>query len=184
MSQTLYFATSNEGKIKEAQLILGFPIEIARLDLDEIQSSEIEEVVKKKVETAYEIVKQPVIVDDMGFYVDVWKGFPGPLVKFILPKDSNDLLLYMMRNETNRNITAVSAIGFCDGKRTEAFIGKMPGTLTYEEKGKKGFGFDPIVIPEGYSETIGELGLEVKNTLSHRYRSLNMLNDFLRDYWK
>ena len=177
----LTFVTSNDEKVKEAQAILGFPIEIKKVDLDEIQHTDITEVVKQKAKDAYAIVQSPVIVDDVGFYVDVWNGFPGPFVKFLRQNDTNDLLLYLMRQETNRKIKAVSAIGFYDGERAEAFIGEMEGELTTEERGK-GWGFDPIIIPLGYTQTVGELGEEVKNKISHRKLSLEKFKEFLKDY--
>lgn len=182
--QTLVFATSNKDKAREAEEILGYPVEIQKLALDEIQSDSLEVVVRKKVIDAYTLVKRPVIVDDVGVYVDVWNGFPGPFIKFVEQNNTNDLLLYMMRNETNRNVQIVSAIGFCDGKRTEIFFGEKNGRLSIESRGTNGWGFDPVFIPQGYDKTWAEMGSEMKNSMSHRKASLERLSDFLRDYWK
>lgn len=178
----LVFATSNEGKVKEAQAILGFPLEIVKIELDEIQHADITEIVRKKAEAAYQLVKKPVIVDDVGFAVSVWNGFPGPFIKFVLQNNSPKLLLYLMRNETEREITAISAIGFCDGEKTEAFIGEMQGVLATEERGTDGWGFDTVFIPKGYTQTIAELGNEMKNTLSHRKASLEKVKNYLSSY--
>jgi XTP/dITP diphosphohydrolase len=184
VNQTLTFVTGNKDKAKEAQSIIDFPISVEHLSLDEIQDEDIQIVVKRKVQSAFEILHKPVFVDDVGFYIDVWNGFPGPFIKFLLQNNANDLMLYMMRNEANRKVRLVSAIGFCDGVRTEVFIGEKLGTMAKKISGSDGWGLDPLMIPDGYDRTFSELGNETKNKISHRHASLTLLNNFLKDYWK
>lgn len=184
MKQTLYFATSNDQKFKEAQAMLPYPLKRVEIFLDEIQDASIHQIVKRKVEDAYSLIGKPVFVDDVGVYLDVWHGFPGPFVKFMMQNNSNDLLLYMMRNEENRKIRVVSAVGFCDGKRAEVFMGDITGTLAKNERGPEGWGLDPVVIPDGFDKTWAELGDKIKYTKSHRHNSLEKLQEFLKDYWK
>lgn len=179
--QSLTFVTSNKGKAREAQEILKFPLRIHPLDLVEIQSMKLEEIVEHKVKQAYDILKTPVIVDDVGFLVDAWGGFPGPFIKFMTPKGSNDLLLQMMSHEKNRKVTLMSGIGYTDGIVTRVFIGEVNGNITISPRGKDGWGFDPILIPEGYNQTYAQMGPEVKNTMSHRKRSLEKLREFLSE---
>jgi XTP/dITP diphosphohydrolase len=184
MKQTLYFATSNNEKFKEAQAILSYPLKRAEIFLDEIQDASIHQVVKRKVEDAFSLLEKPVFVDDVGLYIDVWDGFPGPFVKFLMKDNKNDLMLYMMRNETNIKVRVVSAVGFCDGKNTEVFIGDVTGNLATSERGPEGWGLDPVVIPDGFNKTWAELGDKIKNTKSHRHNSLEKLEKFLKGYWK
>lgn len=178
----LHFVSSNSNKVKEAEAILGIPLEIAHLEIDEIQSLEIEDVVTKKAQAAYEIIKQPLIVDDVTFEVDVWNGFPGPFIKYLREAGGNELLLRMLKNETNRSVTAKAAIGYHDGEKVTVLIGEVKGTLTSEERGEDGWGFDPIFIPEGYDKTFAELGTEEKNKLSHRYRGLMKLKNYVTNH--
>lgn len=103
MKDQLFFVTGNEGKMMEAQRILGFPIEIVKFDLEEIQSLDLAEIVRHKVLQAYQIVKKPVFVDDVGLYVSAWNGFPGPFVKYLREAGGNELLLRMMRLENDRS---------------------------------------------------------------------------------
>lgn len=184
MKQTLYFATSNDEKFKEAQAILPYTLKRAEIFLDEIQDASIHQIVKRKVEDAYSLIGKPVFVDDVGLYLDVWDGFPGPFIKFLMKDNKNDLMLYMMRNEENRKVRVVSAVGFCDGKKTEVFIGDVTGDLATEPRGNEGWGLDPVIIPDGFDKTWSELGDNIKNTKSHRHNSLEKLQEFLKDYWK
>jgi XTP/dITP diphosphohydrolase len=175
MTPELYFITSNEGKIAEAQAILGFPISITKLEIDEIQDSDIEQIAYKKVAVAFAHIKKPVIVDDAGLYIEAWNGFPGPFVKYIDKAGTYELLLQMMHSEKNRNATFKAAIGYHDGKTIHTFLGEVKGKIALEKRGENGWGFDPIFIPEGYTQTFSELHGEVKNTLSHRKKALEKL---------
>jgi len=74
------FVTGNKAKVRDTQKILGIPLSIADIDLDEIQEIDVEKVTLHKVEQAYQLIKQPVIVDDVGLYIDAWNGFPGHLL--------------------------------------------------------------------------------------------------------
>lgn len=167
--------------MKEAEAILGFPLEVALLEIDEIQSLDIENVIRKKAEKAYEAIKHPLIVDDVTFEIKTWNGFPGPFIKYLREAGGNELLLRMLKNETNRQVRAKAAIGYHDGEKVHVFIGEVKGTLATEERGTDGWGFDPIFIPEGYTKTFSELGTEEKNRVSHRHRGLEKLKKFLEE---
>lgn len=78
------FATSNINKYKEAQAIFGHPLEQIVIDLDEIQATEARDVIKHKAKQAYELVGEPVIVEDVGLHFEGWKGLPGALIKWFL----------------------------------------------------------------------------------------------------
>ncbi len=174
----MFFATGNKGKAEEAQKILNHPIEIVTLELDELQSMDLEKIVEHKVRQAYEIVKEPVFVDDVALYLDIWDGFPGPFVKFIHEK-GNKRLLYMLRNEDNRDGLLVATIGYYDGDSVHFFKGELKVTISREEQGEGGWGLDPILIPEGKNRTFGEISEDEKNADSHRSRALLKFKKFL-----
>lgn len=179
MVKELHFVSSNEGKIREAEKNLGIPLHIAKLDLDEIQSLQLEDIVKHKAEQAYSMLHQPVIVDDVGLFVTAWNGFPGPFIKFVLKSGGNSLFLRMLGQETDRRVDITCTIGFHDGEQVHTFTGKLPGSISHEEKGTDGWGFDPIFIPGGSSQTFAQMGQEQKNKLSHRSLALQQLKEFL-----
>ena len=174
----IYFATGNKGKAKEAEQILGVGVEIAPLELDEIQSMNLEDIVGHKVRQAYEKLKAPVFVDDVSLEVDIWQGFPGPFVKY-LQQISNDLILYMMRNEKNRKAKLIATIAYHDGEKIYYFSGYIPCTIAAQSRGERGWGFDPIMIPDGQDLTFSEMTDEVKNSLSHRRIALDSFRKFL-----
>ncbi len=174
----IHFATGNKGKAQEAEQILGVDVEIAPLELDEIQSMNLEDIVGHKVGQAYEKLKSPVFVDDVSLEVEIWKGFPGPFVKY-LQQISNDMILYMMRNEKNRRVKLIATIAYHDGKKIHYFSGHVFCTVALEARGDGGWGFDPILIPEGQNLTFAEVTDEVKNSLSHRRNALDAFKQFL-----
>ncbi len=181
MEKKLFFVSGNETKVKEAQHILGFPIHIASIDLPEIQESDIEKIVTQKVIDAYEEVKNPVLVDDVGVYISAWNGFPGPLLKFLIKAGGNSLILKMLGDEKNRKAEFVSAIGFYDGDKLKTFIGKVTGTLTTEVMDKSNNMVDAIFIPDGADKTYSEMTIEEKSRISHRRKSLEMLREFINE---
>lgn len=177
----LYFVTSNEQKAREVEHILGFPIKTTTLELQEIQSLDLEEIVRQKVTAAYDAVSHPVIVDDVGFYVTSWNGFPGPFIKFLLGSGGNELLLRMMESEENREVIVRSAIGYHDGTAIHSFIGEARGEIVREPRGQS-WGWEPIFQPEGYTLTYAEIDREEKNSISMRRRALEKFRQYLKSH--
>ncbi len=175
----LLIATENKDKLREAQAILQVPLDMAHIDIDEPQSLDIEYVVKKKAEEAYKILKRPLIVDDVGFKIEAWNGFPGPFIKFLLQTLGNRKLLKLLKNETNRNVIVQGTVGYHDGKNIKIFTGEVEGTISYEERGSDGWGFDFFFVPKGEKKTFAELGFNKKNELSHRRAAFTQLKKFL-----
>jgi non-canonical purine NTP pyrophosphatase (RdgB/HAM1 family) len=177
--QPLYFVTGNDQKVKEAQMILGFPIEIYKHELIEIQSLDVEKIVRSKAQEAYNIIKKPLFVDDVGLYIEAWNNFPGPLIKHILSAGGTSLLIKMMQGESNRSVLSRGAIAYHDGKEIQVFIGETRGCIASEEKGERVVGWEPIFVPEGYNQTYAEMPLELKNSISHRKKALEKFREYL-----
>lgn len=177
----LSFVTSNKGKVKEAESILGFPIRIADIDLPEIQSLDLHEIVRAKALLAYEKVGKPVFVDDVGIFVDAWNGFPGPFIKYLREAGGNELLLRMLQQESIRTAVTKAVIGYYDGGKVEIFEGVARGEIVRSPRGADGWGFDPIFQPEGSSLTWSEMGDVEKNKISHRSQALAKFKDFLHN---
>ncbi len=182
--QKIYLATTNKGKVGEIQEILGVDLEAAKINIDEVQSMDLEYVAKKKAEEAFKQLGKPVIVDDVGIYFDAWNGFPGPFVKHLLESLDYSGVLSLLKNEKNRRVRVAAVIAYHDGKRVHTFVGKFTGTLSTEKRGTKGWGFDPIVIPDGFSETFAELGPDIKNKISHRALALKKFKKYLDSQMK
>lgn len=178
--QKLYFVTGNKNKVAEAQRILDIPIEIADIDIDEIQSLDSEKVVRRKAEDAYNLLKKPLFVEDVSAEVAAWNGFPGPFIKFLHEAGGNEheLLLRMLESEEDKSVKVRALIGYHDGKQIHIFEGFYTGTLV-PKRGTEGWGFDPYIVPDGYDRTFAELGMNVKDQLSHRAKAMRNLKKFL-----
>lgn len=172
--------TGNKAKAEEIGRILNYDIEIADLDLDEIQEIDLEIVARQKLTQAFEIIKSPVIIDDVSFEVEAWNSFPGPLIKWILKAGGPELLLKMMEGQENRNATAKLAVGFHDGVNEYLFFGEAKGKISNDIRRENGFGFDRLFIPEGMDKTYSELDPEIKDKISHRGLGLSKFKDFLK----
>ena len=177
--------SGNKNKAEEVQRIIGIPLEFQDIDIDEIQSMDLEKVASHKLEEAFKLVGGPVIIDDVSFEIDAWESFPGPFVKWAL-KGKNDpsLILRMLGDEKNRKARAKLAVGFHDGEKQHIFIGEVLGAVSHEALGREGFGWDKIFIPDGYGETFAEMEPETKDMISHRRNALDKFRDFLKDNYE
>lgn len=177
----LFFLTKNKGKLEEAKKALaGFGIEVEQLKKDrvEIQSEDLSEIALYSVKQV-STDNLPVIVEDAGLFIEALNGFPGPYSSYVYKTIGCKGLLKLMNEIKNRRARFKSAVAYFDGKMTKVFFGEVIGSITYEERGHEGFGFDPIFIPDGYNETFAEMGFEKKARLSHRARALKALGTWL-----
>ena len=177
------FVTSNPNKAREAAEILGIELRSIALDLPELQDLDVAQVAAVKAAAAREALANPdspILVEDSGLAVEAWNGLPGALTKWFLASVGNEGILRMLSSEEDRSARAVCAvaIAFADGS-TRVFLGEVGGSIASEPRGSVGFGWDPIFVPEGYSETYAELGPR-KHEDSHRARALRAARDALR----
>src|SRR3989344_800867 len=179
MIEKLIFVTGNKNKAKEAQAILGIPIDVVNIDLEEIQSANLKEVVQKKTADAFKSVGKPLLVDDVGFYVEAWNGFPGPFIKFMLAALGSKELARLIYTSQNLQVVVKACIGYHDGENIHTFLGEVPGMITHVPIGENGFGFDTIFIPKDQVVTFAQMSEEDKNKISHRARALEELKQFL-----
>lgn len=125
-----------------------------------------------------------VFADDSGLEVGALNGAPGVYSARYAGEPKNDennnkKLLAELKNITKRNGQFKTVIAFTNGSQTNLFEGIIRGTIAYEPRGDKGFGYDPLFIPQGYRSTFAELDFETKNTISHRAQAVKKLIAFL-----
>ena len=184
----LIFASGNKGKVKEVKnLFSGSGFEIVSLyDLDNVP--EIEETGATFYENAfikakeiYDIYKVPVIADDSGLEIEQLGGRPGVYsARYAFEgctyEDNNNKVLGELKDlpEPHKAAFVCCAIYF-DGENETHCFGRLEGKIVKERKGDKGFGFDPIFVPDGYEKTLAEFELEEKNKISHRSRAFEEL---------
>jgi len=174
--------TSNPGKVAEYQKAfdaLNIEMEHFRLPYDEVQTSDLEEVVEKGMD---EIIKKGVrdfIIDDSGLFVDALKGFPGVWSAYAQKTIGNQGILRLMEGIEDRGAEFRCCIGCDIGGRRIVVTGKCRGFITDSEQGDGGFGFDPIFSPDG-ERTFAEIPIDEKNSMSHRGNAVKLLIEEIR----
>lgn len=176
------FVTSNQNKAREAAEILGVELHGIALDLPELQSLDFARVAVAKAAAAREALDNPdspILVEDSGLVFEAWNGLPGALTKWFLGSVGNEGLLKMLSAESDRSARAVCAVAVAaaDGS-VRVFVGEVEGEIPSEPRGEGGFGWDPIFVPQGHTETYAELGLR-KHEDSHRTRALHAAREAL-----
>lgn len=185
----ILIATGNQGKVKELnELLAKFPINLQNLK-EFPNIVEVEETGKTFAENA--ILKAKgyalqtnmwTIADDSGLEVEELNGEPGVFSARYAGENSTDeenihKLLSKMNDKTNRNSKFVCFIAISDEKGEIRHLteGICKGKINYKPKGKKGFGYDPIFIPDGFDKTFAEISEDLKNKVSHRRKALDKI---------
>ena len=187
----IVFATNNKHKLEEIREILGKNFEIVSLkdigcdvDIPETGNT-LEDNALQKAEYVKQHYGLDCFADDTGLEVDALNGAPGiHSARYAegTDHDSNanmDKLLKELGNNNNRKARFRTVIALLLNGETHLFEGIVNGKIIYEKHGTEGFGYDPIFVPDGYEQSFAELGMEIKNQISHRARAVKKLADFL-----
>jgi XTP/dITP diphosphohydrolase len=170
--------TGNKNKLEEYRHISpDLAFESAALDIPEIQSESLEEIAEHKAQAAFEVLRTPVVVEDVGFFLEYWDGMPGPFVKFFEMRDEKNHLIRLLQGANNRRGSAKVCIGYCDGAQTFTVAGEVHGTITHEVRNGDGFGFDFCFIPDGHDKTYSEMGIAEKARISHRFLAIKAFKE-------
>lgn len=193
----IVFASANKNKIQEISALIPSTYKLLSLedigitedipetgltikDNSEIKARYVAEVlIKKKLPWA-------VIADDSGLEVEALNGEPGVYSARYAGIQKNDTannkkLLDELAKYTNRKAIFVTTITLILNKQIFFFNGAIIGTIALEPKGIKGFGYDPLFIPQGYQSTFAELEKDVKNKISHRAIALKKVIQYLNN---
>ncbi len=180
-TKTLTIVTSNPGKLQEWQRLFPkeYKLESAALDLVEIQHLDPVVVTKDKARRAYKKLRKPVIVDDVSAGLDELKGLPGTFMKYFEDALGSSALFRLAGNKSATCfVTAVAA--YYDGKNSLHGIGTVRGKVL-DPKGKVGWGFDFVFVPDGHEQTYAQMGPEEKDKISHRRLAIEDLVRQLND---
>lgn len=175
---SITFITGNIGKVNEVSRYLGIPLEHKSLNLDEIQSLDLEEIVKDKAERAFREVGGPVLVEDVSFVFNALGKLPGPLIKWFL-KELGNVGLCRLLDGKDRRCVATVCYGYHDGTSVRLFSGSMAGSVAEAPRGENSFGWAPIFIPEGFDKTYAELTNEEQAPIAMRNKALSKLHAIL-----
>lgn len=191
MKQRLVIATNNAHKLEEITAVVGDKFEIVSLadidcheDIPETADT-LEGNALLKARFVHERYGLDVFADDTGLEVDALGGQPGVHTARYAYPDRNDneanvdKLLRELQGATNRKAHFRTVIALITGGEEHLFEGRVDGHITETRRGTEGFGYDPVFSPEDTGKTFAELGVEVKNRLSHRARAVQKLCAFL-----
>jgi XTP/dITP diphosphohydrolase len=181
------FITGNDHKVEEAENIFQkFNIELEHINLGytEVQGT-LEEVAISGAKYAARKLNKSVIVEDAGLFIKALNWFPGTYSSYVQETIGNQGILKLMDdiNDTkNRYAEFRSVIGYCaPNVEPKIFLGKVEGIIAFEEKGDKGFAFDPIFYVPQKDKTFGELTTNEKNQFSHRKNSLELFINWFKN---
>ncbi len=186
----LVLASNNKHKLEEMRAILGGKVEILSLsDInchDEIPEEQdtIEGNALQKARYIHDKYNLDCFADDTGLEVECLNGEPGVYSARYAGEhptfdDNIAKLLANMEGHENRNARFRTAIALILGGKEYIFEGEVKGQIIKEYRGYNGFGYDPVFLPDGYSQTFAELPAEIKNKISHRGNAAKKLAEFL-----
>ena len=191
----LVFATNNTHKLDEVRAIVGDRVEV--LSLNDIEChDEIPETADTlqgnaliKARYIYDKYGLNCFADDTGLEVEALGGEPGVYsARYAGEECSSEAnmqkLLHNLTGKSNRNAQFRTVIALIINGEEKLFNGIVKGSITEEKRGDSGFGYDPIFIPEGFSESFAQMSSEQKNSISHRYRATEQLSNYLKEKYK
>ena len=197
---TIVFATNNNHKLSEIQDILGNTIEVKSLkdigchvDIPETGTT-LEENAQIKANYVWDNFQTMVFADDTGLEIDALNGEPGVYSARYAGGEGHDSeaniqkVLANLQGVENRKARFRTVIAFIykdkktGNKTTKLIEGIVDGSIITEKRGAAGFGYDAIFVPEGYDKTFGELGMDIKNSISHRARAVQQFAKELQTY--
>lgn len=192
MLEKLVLASRNPHKIEEMQQILKpLGIEVLStqdfpqlIEVDEDQPTLEGNALKKARYVATE-TGLPALSDDTGLEVDALDGAPGVYsARFagenVSYQDNVDKLLSELEKKSNRKAQFRTVVALVNGGEEYTFEGICEGEILREQRGEKGFGYDPVFQPDGYEQTFAELDSTEKNKISHRGRAVQKFVEFLK----
>jgi len=176
-----FLVTKNKNKVEEANGVLsayGLFLEQANIEKLEIQSEDLKAIAWTAALYAYRTLKAPVVVDDSGLFIEALGGFPGPYSSYVYRKLGVHGILRLMEGVDDRRACFRTVLAVIIPPLDALFEGRVCGQITYEPRGDKGFGFDPIFVPGGRNKTFAEMSLEEKNSVSHRSQALRLFAEW------
>ena len=152
------YVTGNDHKAKYFAKMVGIDIPHKKVDVDEIQSLDMQEIIAKKAKQAYQILQMPVIIEDTFLTFDAMGRMPGPFVKWFVEELGLDAMCLLARTQDGKNgATAGAIIAYYDGVNMHLFSSSLRGTIATSPCGDSGFGWNRIFVPKGATITLGEM---------------------------
>lgn len=177
----LRFISKNDGKLREAQSILGaagIRVIPKGIEINELQTDDSFKLIHHKVLEAFKKIGRPLFVEHTGLYIRYMNGFPGALTQLFWDSLGSERFTELFHAVPDRRISAKTSIGYFDGTQIYYFHGEIQGVIAPEPRGSRDFQWDCIFIPDGFDQTFAEMG-EQKHEISMRRIALDKLAQFI-----
>ncbi|UII28718.1 non-canonical purine NTP diphosphatase [Fulvivirga maritima] len=184
------FATNNKNKLEEVQNMLPPHFELVSLEgvgcTEELREDQdtLEGNSLQKAQYVFDTFEYSCFADDTGLEVPSINGEPGvKSARYAGDQRDNEaniqLLLDKLEGKEDRSAQFRTVITLVTPDETKQFEGVVKGKIISQKVGEKGFGYDPVFVPEGYDVTFAQMSMDEKNKISHRARAFNKLSDYL-----
>lgn len=176
------FLSGNKYKLAEVNQILSpIGVEVISVEqkIEELQTEDVERLVRDKLIKAFERIGRPLFVEHTGLYLDGLNGLPAGLTQIFWDKLEADNFCSLVNGLSSPSVIAKTVLGYCDGKQIRLFEGAINGTVSAKPIGPRGFQWDCVFVPNGETETFAEMG-DRKNELSMRRKALDAFATFLK----
>jgi inosine triphosphate pyrophosphatase len=174
------FVTGNKHKAEYLSRQLGIKLDHQKVELDELQATDLHVIVEHKLKQAYEVIKRPVLVEDVSLSFNALGDLPGPYIKWFIEHAGLEACCRMLDGFDDRSAVIRCTFGYFDGDRMEFFDSELPGMISDRPRGENGFGFDTFFINEGYEITRAEMSQEEnERTYAQQMKPFGKVKKFL-----
>jgi XTP/dITP diphosphohydrolase len=168
--------SGNSNKVAEVRRILG-PVGVEVISvpkkIEELQTENVENLVRDKVIKAFGAVGRPLFVEHTGLYLKGLNGLPAGLTQIFWDRLEADRFADLVAGLGDARVTAKTVLGYCDGREVHMFEGSVDGVVPRSPKGPNHFQWDCVFVPNGGSLTFAEMGL-AKDEISMRRKALDL----------
>lgn len=176
------FMSGNEHKIAEVRRILnpvGVEIVPVSKKIEELQTLDVEALVRDKLTKAFGVIGRPLFVEHTGLYLSGLNGLPAGLTQIFWDKLEADRFAELVVGLGDSKVTAKTVLGYCDGRDIYLFEGAIQGTVPRVPAGPTDFQWDCVFVPDGETKTFAEMG-NAKDNISMRRKALDKFAEHIK----
>ena len=174
--------SGNKHKIAEVQRILapvGVDIVPVAKKIEELQTEDVDRLVRDKVAKAFEAIGRPLFVEHTGLYLSGLNGLPAGLTQIFWDRLQADRFAALVAGLGDAKVTAKTILGYCDGRKIHIFEGAIDGTVPRAPAGPTDFQWDCVFVPDGSTQTFAQMGA-AKDHISMRRKALDLFAAHLK----
>jgi XTP/dITP diphosphohydrolase len=174
--------SGNAHKIAEVQRILGpVGVDVVAVSkkIEELQTEDVERLVRDKLVKAFEAIGRPLFVEHTGLYLSGLNGLPAGLTQIFWDRLLADRFADLVAGLGDAKVTAKTVLGYCDGRKIHLFEGAIEGTVPRAPAGPTHFQWDCLFVPNGSTQTFAEMGA-AKDDISMRRKALDLFAAHLK----